>query len=166
MWTSLAGVIPGWTHEVTVERAPHIAAGVARESARLRGRPFVLVLVRSRYDQDGLLESVELLDPVDDLQEGAVRAEAAARVRAETCRAEHDWRELSVGGARALPPLAEAPVLAVRKVGDGSGINSMYVRVAVLPLAGGGALDADFVRRVGLDAELADWFATVAARRV
>jgi hypothetical protein len=89
-----------------------------------------------------------------------VRAEAECRVRAELLRAERGWQEQSVGGARALAPFADAPFLAVRRIGDGDKINTAYVRVAVLPLGPGAPLGIEFVRAVGLDWELANWFAS------
>ena len=165
MRTNLAGVIPGWRHEVAEILAPQVAAGCALENDRLRGHGFVLAFASSWFDQDGMVEWVELLDPVASVEEGAVRAEAEARVRAGKLRAERDWKELSVGGARAMAPFADAPFLALRKIGDGSGINSIYVRVAVLPIDPRQALDLSLVRAVGLDAELAGYLAGLGAGR-
>lgn len=166
MGATLASAVPGWEHPATPEFAARVAAGHASEVERLRRHPFVLALATSEFDLDGLTETVELLQPVDSLEEGAVRAEAEARVRAELLRAVRErWQELSVGGAKALAPFADAPFLAVRKIGDGSGINSAYLRVAVLPVDPVEPLGLAFVRAVGLDHELASWFAAVAARR-
>ena len=156
--------IPGWDFKVTEAFAAQVARGHAREVARLRGHAFVLALALSEFDYDGLTEHVELLQPVPDLEAGAVRAEAEARVRAEHLRAERDWIELSAGAARALAPFSDAPFLAVRKIGDGSGFNSIYVRVAVLALDPVSPLGLDFIRAVGLDWELASWFASAAER--
>ena len=165
MRTSLAGVIPGWTHEVAEALAPRVAAGCALENARLLRHAFVLAHARSWFDRDGLVEWVELLDPVDSLETGAVRAEAEARVRADKLRAERDWKELSVGGARAMAPFTDAPFLAVRKIGGGDGIDSIYVRVAVLPIDPRCPLDLALVRAIGLDAELASYLAGLATER-
>jgi hypothetical protein len=160
MGATLSAAIPGWSFGASEDFAARVATGHARESARLRGHAHVLALVLSEFDQDGLSERVELLQPVPDLEEGAVRAEAECRVRAELLRAERGWQEQSVGGARALAPFADAPFLAVRRIGDGDKINTAYVRVAVLPLGSGAPLGIEFVRAVGLDRELANWFAS------
>ena len=156
--------IPGWDFKVTEAFAAEVARGHAAEVARLRGHAFVLAMALSEFDYDGLTEQIELLQPVPDLEEGAVRAEAEARVRAEHLRAERGWIELSTGAARALKPFNDAPFLAVRKIGDGSGFNSVYVRVAVLALDPSAPLGLDFLRAIGLDWELARWFASVAER--
>jgi hypothetical protein len=161
---SLDSAIPGWNQAVTMEFAARVAAGCARESARLRGHSHVLALALSTFDFEGLSESVELLQPIDDLQEGAVRAEAEARLRGDRLREEHGWHDLAAGGARALGPFREAPFLTVRKVGDGGGFNSIYVQVAVLPLDAEDSLNLAFVRRVGMDWELATWFEKVATK--
>ena len=160
MRSTLAATVPGWNYEVVDSFAARVADGHSREVARLRGHAFVLALALSEFDYDGLTEQIELLQPVPDLETGAVRAEAEARVRAEHLRAERDWIELSAGAARALKPFNDAPFLAVRKIGDGSGFNSIYVRVAVLALDPAAALGIEFVRAVGLDWELASWFAS------
>ena len=164
METTLAAVIPGWTCGATEAFAAQVAAGHARELERLRGRAFVLALALSEFDYDGLTESVELLQPVDSLEDGAFRAEAECRVRAERLRAQRGWQELAPGAAKALAPFHDAPFLAVRKIGDGSGYNSIYVRIAVLALDGAQPLGLPFVNAVGLDWELAQWFASVALR--
>lgn len=162
MAATLAQAIPGWEHPATTEFAARVAAGHARELARLRRQPFVLALALSEFDPDGLTESVELLQPVSGFEEGAVRAEAECRARAEHLRRARGWQELSVGAAKALAPFSEAAFLAVRKVGDGGGLNSIYVRVAVLALDPAQPLGLSFVHAVGLDMELAEWFASVA----
>jgi len=141
-----------------------VAAGRAREAARLRGHRFVLALAVSEFDQKGMVERLELLQPVASLEDGAVRAEGEARARAEFLREALDWVELPAGAARALAPFDDAPFLAVRKIGDGRGLNSLYVRVAVLPLDPDDPLGPDFLRAAGLEAELALWFVAVAER--
>jgi len=160
MGATLATAVPGWEHPATLEFVSRVAAGHAREVARLRGKPFVLALALSEFDGDGLTESVELLQPVPGFEEAVLRAEAECRVRAELLRRERGWQELSVGAAKALAPFHEAPFLAVRKIGDGGGLNSIYVRVAALALDPAQTLGLDFVRAVGLDAEVAEWFAS------
>ena len=160
MSATLEHAIPGWDYPATESFAAQVAVGHARENARLRGHAFVLALAVSEFDIDGLTERVELLQPVPDLEEGAVRAEAEARVRTERLRTERGWVEQSTGAARALAPFSEAPFLTVRKIGDGGGFNSLYVRVAVLPLEADAPLGLAFVRAVGLDWELASWFAS------
>jgi len=160
MGATLAKAVPGWDYPATLEFVARVAAGHAREVARLRGHPFVLALALSEFDHDGLHERCELLQPMASLEEGAVRAEGEARARAEHLREARGWIEQSVGAARALAPFAAAPFYAVRKIGDGGGYNSLYVRVAVLALDPAQPLGLDFVRAVGLDAELAEWFAS------
>lgn len=165
MGTTLVAPVPGWDFRAIEEFAARVALGHAREVERLRGHDFVLALALSEFDYEGLTESVELLQPVPNLEAGAVRAEAEARVRADRLRAERqDWHEMSVGGAKALAPFREAPFLAVRKIGDGSGFNSIYVRVAVLPLDPSQTLGPELFRAIALDRELASCFASVADR--
>ena len=82
MGATLATAVPGWTFGATKDFAARVARGHAREVGRMRGQRFALVLALSEFNADGLSESIELLNSVPDLEEGAVRAEAECRVRA------------------------------------------------------------------------------------
>lgn len=161
MRVSLSSIVPGWNFELIPEAATRVAEGHHKQSDRLRGSRFALVVVRSEFDLDGLTESLEI--GAGFANEADARAEAdfqvIARAADEIRRRRQDrpsWRYL--GNSAPTAKIPSAVYGTVIKVGDGGGFNSVYHHACVVHLDPTNPLGSAFVQELNLNAELAHYF--------
>lgn len=162
----LSSIVPGWTHELVAEAVAKVADGHSKETARLKGSRFALVIVRSEIDIDGLFETVEIGAGFASDALATSEAEFVVMARATDeigkHRSEfHAWRFLA--NSSASSKIAGATHSTVIKVGDGTGFNSVYHHVYVMPLDLTNPLGLPFVQAFHrLDSELASHFMAAA----
>lgn len=162
-----------WKGSLTQNAFANLLHGIRREQARLNGKRFLVVLFHEDYDLDGLMESIDLVEGFDNLQE----AKTFVEYRADNLL-DQQLQRLSYGRSpwhivdqETINRLARQAVDTVKRVyyrgfklSDGSGFNSIYWHLEVLEISTGSVIDEDLLKYLNCQMELERYFIEVGER--